>query len=170
MRKLRSLPEPRLLAKRGCVTCRASQPGAAVRMLPMPLSSGRARRERSAVPLPGRALSAAARRALPRAPLCRSVCCSGTFISPLPSPTLLSFVFFVALALLAVSGLRCVTEPRALPPRGMPRCPGGAGGSAPGELQRRAAELRIPSCVPARPALGPLSGEKFSSFASCPFL
>lgn len=73
MRKLRSLPEPRLLAKRGCVTCRASQPGAAVRMLPMPLSSGRARRERSAVPLPGRALSAAARRALPRAPLCRSV-------------------------------------------------------------------------------------------------
>lgn len=121
MRKLRSLPEPRLLAKRGCVTCRASQPGAAVRMLPMPLSSGRARRERSAVPLPGRALSAAARRALPRAPLCRSVCCSGTFISPLPSPTLLSFVFFVGLALLAVSGLRCVTEPRALPPRGAGR-------------------------------------------------
>lgn len=35
MRKLLSLPEPMLLAHRGCY-CRASQPRAAARMLPMP--------------------------------------------------------------------------------------------------------------------------------------
>ena len=85
MRKLLSLPEPRLLAQRGCY-CRASQPGAAVRMLPMPPAPCR--------PAASRALSRC--RALPLAPLFWSSLWHFYFFASPPS--LLLFVFFFCCA------------------------------------------------------------------------